>query len=236
MPVAELCTVDLRLLLTMAATCLLVGCTDQSKVKTSITGRGPSAASHTEVRWSNGVRHGPARIALPDGSTKEGLYASGLKEGIWVWRSSTGDTLGTTAYATGKLHGWSVERKEDVAVREAHYAHGVANGPRITRYTDGHPASLVWFIDGQEHGTAWRWNQRDTVNIGKRTVGQYVHGVAQGTWRRYYANGVLNVENDYVNGVRHGHSKLWGPDGTLLRHLEYRNDVVVRTIVDKVPS
>lgn len=196
--------------------------------------KAPAGAAQTVVRWAGDVRQGLARIALPDGSVKEGPYARGLKEGTWVWRSATGDTLGTTAYAAGKLHGWSVERIKEVAVREALYAEGVANGPRITRYADGHPASLVWFIDGKEHGTAWRWNQRDTLNIGKRTVGQYVHGVAQGTWRRYYANGVLNVENDYVNGVRHGTSKLWGPDGTLLRHLEYRNDAVVRTFVDRL--
>lgn len=186
------------------------------------------------MTWADGVRQGPARIVLPDGSVKEGLYANGLKEGMWVWRSATGDTIGTTAYAAGKLHGWLVQRKKDVAVREALYAHGVANGPRITRHASGHPTSLEWFIDGKEHGPAWRWNLRDTLNIGKRTVGHYVHGLAQGTWRRYYANGVLNVENDYVNGVRHGTSKLWGPDGTLLRHLEYRNDAVVRTIVDRV--
>lgn len=180
------------------------------------------------------MRNGAARLLLPDGSTKEGRYVDGLKEGTWVRRNAAGDTVGTAAYVSGKLHGWLVERKKNVVVREALYAQGVANGPRITRHASGHPTSLDWFEDGKEQGPAWRWNLRDSANVGKRTVGWYEEGLAQGTWRRYYANGMLNVENDYVNGVRHGTSKLWGPDGTLLRHLEYRNDGVVRTIVDRL--
>lgn len=230
----ELCTVRASLAWYLTVTCLVVGCADQAVRDTTQTRLYRPDGAFAEVTWENGIKHGPARIVLPDGATKEGQYIDGRKEGIWVWRSASGDTLGTTAYDAGRLHGWMVERQKEVVVRETLYAWGKANGPRITRFHNGHPASLVWFIDGLEHGTTWRWDQRDTEHTGRRTVGQYVHGVAQGTWRRYYANGVLNVENHYVNGVRHGTAKLWGPDGTLLRHLEYRNDRVVRTIVDRL--
>lgn len=160
----------------------------------------------------------------------------GLKEGNWTWLSSAGDTIGTTAYATGKLHGWLVERKGRVALREERYVHGVAHGPRITRYANGHPASLVWFVEGHEHGPASFWFQRDTVNVGKVIKGQYDHGAMAGTWRRYYSDGILCNENNFANGVRHGIWTLWARDGSVLRQVEFRNDKLFRTIVDRVPK
>lgn len=232
----ELCTVRASFPLYLTVTCLVAGCSDPSVREAAQIKENRPVAAFAEVTWSNGTKHGPARITLPDGSTKEGNFVGGKKEGIWVWRSATGDTIGTTAYSAGKLHGWLVERSGHVSVREARYDNGIANGPRITRYPDGHPASLVWFIEGHEHGPAWFWNQRDTVNIGKLIKGQYEHGTIAGTWRRYYSDGVLCNENNFANGVRHGIWTLWDRNGSVLRQVEFRNDKLVRTIVDRVPK
>jgi len=42
-----------------------------------------------------------------------------------------------------------------------------------------------------------------------------------GTWKRWYANGVLAAENNYRNGKSQGTWKYWDSEGKLTRQLEY---------------
>ena len=42
-----------------------------------------------------------------------------------------------------------------------------------------------------------------------------------GTWKRWYENGVLAVEMNYRNGKNHGTWKYWDANGKLTRQIEY---------------
>lgn len=47
-----------------------------------------------------------------------------------------------------------------------------------------------------------------------------------GTWRRWYDNGVLAVEMNYQNGRNHGTWKYWDKEGKLTRQIEYWDGAV----------
>ena len=179
-------------------------------------------------------KEGPAVLHLRDGALKQGRYAEGLKTGQWVEVSADGDTTSISFYSNGRAHGLWQRFANGRRIYLACYLNGVEQGSRISWHLNGAPASLVRFVDGKEEGIAHRWRLSDAENFGLHDTGPYVHGLAQGTWRRYYADGVLCVENDHVNGVMHGFSTLWARDGTLLRKVEYRNNEKVRTIVDRL--
>ena len=182
----------------------------------------------------NGIKEGAALLDLPNGGVKSGSYSGGLKNGLWTELDAAGDTTWCMGYTQGRAHGTWQRFTKGRLVYQAHYWNGMAHGPRLTWHTNGAPASLVRFVHGKEEGIAHRWRLSDEENYGMHDTGPYVHGLAHGTWRRYYADGVLCNENEHVQGVMHGISTIYARDGTILRQSEYRNNNKVRTIVDRL--
>lgn len=43
-----------------------------------------------------------------------------------------------------------------------------------------------------------------------------------GVWFRFYPNGQLKSQDLFADGVLHGTSRAWRPDGTLYRETSYR--------------
>jgi len=72
------------------------------------------------------------------------------------------------------------------------------------------------------HGPRHDWNP-----AGGRGEMTYTNGEIAGTQHRWYPNGQMHIEREWVRGVEHGRTRGWWPNGQQWFDHQYVNDVFV---------
>ena len=147
----------------------------------------------------SGCTH-PPRLALttpgleimPLGATFHGKPFTGSTFEL----SATGDTLASTSYQAGKLHGWA---RSWYALRR----------PREARR----------YVDGREEGLAEGW-----FSNGRRQFQRtFRAGVYHGTVTEWYSNGQLYHVGNYAAGQEQGRQLYYQPEGSIRANYDARN-------------
>jgi antitoxin component YwqK of YwqJK toxin-antitoxin module len=172
----------------------------------------PGGQLESEVRFVDGVRHGAYRELYPDGATRAaGSYERDELTGTARWWFPTGglqretiyDATGphvTEWYSNGQLAskrgpqgstdfpatGLILEYHANGVIKSrAHYAQGLREG------------ELEVFYDS---GARWE-------------VARYEHGELHGRQRKWWTNGRLALDTNWLGGALHGRYQRWYPSG-----------------------
>jgi antitoxin component YwqK of YwqJK toxin-antitoxin module len=139
---------------------------------------------------------GPFRATHPDGSpAAEGRFHAGLAVGRWRTRHPGGGIASEGGYLLGRREGVWLFRDADGALDDD--ATGV--------YEDGERIA-----DWQEEGL-----RRGMLRGGTLQEATYAGGLRNGPARGFHANGAIESEGGYVDGLRSGRWTYWNEDGSI---------------------
>ncbi|MXY34087.1 MAG: hypothetical protein F4186_00670 [Boseongicola sp. SB0676_bin_33] len=88
-----------------------------------------SASPVADGEHVGGLRHGPWRIAHPDGSVEEGCYIGGLLHGEWVLRDPAGRIIARERWCLGRSAGPGPVDGEDDLCGVLRFDECVRSGP-----------------------------------------------------------------------------------------------------------
>lgn len=119
---------------------------------------------------------------------------------------------------------------------------GKKNGMWLTYHPEGRIKTIENFIDGDVEGLALKFDKRGQISEkafyangkfnGEHTTYKfgrpletipYNHGEINGRVIRYYINGRMKEEIDFVNGVQHGYYNHYNADEKIDMRYEYSN-------------
>lgn len=141
-------------------------------------------------------------------------YDEGLKEGLTYIYDDSCNLLRTENYRDDKLDGKVREffTGDSVVKWVVPYDQGVRDGIAFEYARDGRIITIVDY----DHGFI---KKKEEINR-KNNLGK------QGTWRTFYSNGALHIEERYKNNVLHGYYKEYDKDGKLVTALLYIDGIV----------
>ncbi len=164
-----------------------------------------------QLRWRgtylDGERHGQYLVYYKGGDLRfDYVYERGLPTGTWR-EYYVGEVLQTeTEYQNGKRHGrhrsWDRPRGDGTGVPTGGQGvltidSGFENGVRHGQHREFHPNTGELRVEGR-------------VDQDRRV----------GTWRRYHPSGVLQLEQEFVEGVQQGTEIGYDADGNRLEVVE----------------
>ena len=74
-------------------------------------------------------------------------------------------------------------------------------------------------MDHVPHGMC-RWDRDDWY-----VIAEYSHGKLNGHRTRFYSNGTIFSESDWIDGERHGHRTVFNEDGRIKWEADYIHGV-----------
>lgn len=188
---------------------------------------------------------GIMRDGKPDGYWKtyneagilisEGNRVDFMLDSVWRFYNDSGTLIMEITYGGGLKNGIRKTYAED-GITEEVFVNDVKQGLAKTFDREGQLIRTVPYENGLEQGFAMEYDKEGTVislieyrrgyilsreNINRRDGA----GLKQGKWKFFYPSGSLQLEGTYVNDVRDGYFKEYGPDGKLLSVRKYSQGV-----------
>lgn len=177
--------------------------------------------------------------------TERGYYTNGKKDSLWTrFHFGTTQPMTVTHYKNGDKNGVEKQyNKDGVVTLESHFKDNQLNGPwkrfydngvlrdeatmengkevgeRRSYYESGALQSLTHpFIDGL---TEWMWfYENGNLKFIKTVKGRNkVHGLL----RTFHENGLLQAQEEFVDGVRNGLSMTFDENGNKTQEGHYEN-------------
>ncbi len=125
-------------------------------------------------------------------------------------------------YIDGKLNGLAVTYSSfGYKVLEENYRNDTLTGKYYKYYNDGAPQVAGEYLDGLFHG---RWIYYS--NHGK-IVGMGEFDKGSGTQKAWWPDGQIKREVSYVNNLKNGAERWYGPDGKLEKVIYFEDGVEV---------
>ncbi|WP_172843093.1 toxin-antitoxin system YwqK family antitoxin [Ichthyobacterium seriolicida] len=171
----------------------------------------------------------------------KGFYNDGLKDGYFRFFGPDGKLLYIEKYINGVLDkknrevskiktskefypNMSVKRKSNLingnldGIQREYDERGIVKKSFV--YENGILIQEGGIIDdnGLKNGF-WKYYKNDKLN----SCGNYVNGQKQGIWKYYYPNGVLEQEENFLDGKLDGEKIWYYRDSKLLRKENYKN-------------
>ncbi len=136
------------------------------------------------------------------------LYVNDLKQGISYYYypplpGKTGKLHKIINYKDGKKHGLSKE------FSKVETLHGVPLLITLTEYHNGYQINKE------------KINRKDK------------NGLKQGTWKQFYQNGRVKIEENYFNDKLHGYYKEFDKKGIMVLAIRYENGVIVEENIEE---
>lgn len=184
---------------------------------------------------------GIMREGKPDGYWKtyndkgilvsEGNRKDFILDSIWRFYSDSGFLITEIQYEGGLKNG--IRRTyHNNEVLEERFIQDIKQGLSKLYDAEGRLLKTIPYVNGLEEGLAMEYDRDGVVisltefkrgyivsreNINRRDK----NGLKQGKWKFFYENGVLQLEGQYINDLRDGYFKEFGPDGKLLSISKY---------------
>ena len=183
-----------------------------------------------------GRRHGNWHISEP-GSTWEGAYLRGHKQGPWT--ETTGTTTKLIHWDQDEMHGPYEIIEQGQRRVWGEYRAGKQHGKWVTNYSGTEQAQLmITYVDGVAEGPQAQWDSagrlvfRGQLVDGSRSglweerqgggmaTGHYEHGSPAGLWT-VQLSGKARSETNYAAGKKHGTETRWDVAGKVASVCEW---------------
>ncbi len=163
-------------------------------------------------------------IRLPDGSSEEGYYRNGNREGVWR------KTFPDGSWAVGHFHRgrrvgqWNFYYPDGRLKAQGQFLDDVQHGVWTQWYANGRRSKQFTYSRGEKHGPFMAWHP----NGMPQQKGHYHHDQLHGPWQSWYRNGQQQSQGQYLHGKRHGLWRFWDASGELSVEVEYEHGKELR--------
>ena len=167
----------------------------------------------SEITWAgNEIRDGLARMWYPNGRLRnEGTFEKNTPVGLHKRFYPNGQLVAEESYVEGVIDGPLVEYHDNGAKKqEGQFSAGKQAGTWRSFFPDGAKQSEGAFLDGLKSGTWTSWHPTGEVQMEMPYDDQ---GRIQGTVLRKHADGSLEAQLTYVDGLVQGEVTQTWPDG-----------------------
>lgn len=166
----------------------------------------------------------------------EGNRKNFLLDSIWKFYSDSGNIVQEINYSEGRKNGKRISYFKN-EISEENFINDIKNGYSYKYYSDKSVKFKVNFIEGREEGTAREYAKDGSVItlieykkgyiISSENINRTREGLKHGTWKEFYPNENLKIEENYSYGKKHGYFKEYYDDGNLKKITKYINDVLI---------
>jgi len=165
---------------------------------------------------------GQQRSKSQDGFVSQGWTICGEKWGTWETYSSEKQLVKRERYLCDQHHGfyeeWYLSTNMNQPQRkvEGKYYLGQRDGTWKVWHPNGKIRWISHFYRGTPQGIAQEWFSHSLNNQQiMKLSGEYHVGKKVGTWKAYYPDGAIELEQTYVDGQLHGVAKEYYAYGGL---------------------
>lgn len=185
-----------------------------------------------EQLFSDDAETGGYRYYYGNGQlSEEGFKKDGELHGIRRNYRVNGSLSSVYSYLDGELHGWgetydpdgklikrvkyefgwyaAIELYNEKGERYQRFDIGPGRVKVLETFPDGSKSMEHNFMNGVDDGPFKRWYPNGKLSI----EGNYVNGKEHGTWKYWYTNGKVSKEVTFDLGERHGMEKEWYDNG-----------------------
>jgi antitoxin component YwqK of YwqJK toxin-antitoxin module len=170
-----------------------------------------------QVSYKMGIQHGPTTDYYADGTVAtQGQYKNGRQDGLWVIFSAEGYKLAQGSYLLDENDGdWEYYHSNGHVLSEGRYLRGKQIGI-WTDWTDAGKKKVEfdYGASGKERIiNMWNEQGKQVITNGSGQYKSYYDengtvleagpirdGYRSGNWKRYYANGSVQIESEYQQG------------------------------------
>jgi len=193
-----------------------------SCTKTSVTYY-ENGQKSTEITYRNSTPVGEAYFWHPNGELMQlNSYEDGKVNGTLKRWHPNGNPEAEEEYKNDLRHGISKQFNNDGALTlEAYYKNDTLNGAYREFYPDGSIKISGGYQNGLFEGE-WKWYDYDGVVLGEASFHQG-SGI-QKAWRR---DGTLLREVEYYQNLKHGSSIHFNEKGEVEKQIKYDRDSVI---------
>lgn len=179
----------------------------------------------------------------------EGKRTNFLLDSTWNFYNQSGELVQQIDYRLGKKSGYSLEYiysnpenpGQPTLVSKELYVNDKKEGESYYYYNTGELWQIVYYREGQRHGITREFS-KDGIQI---TILEYSNnylinrerinrtdsfGKRQGTYKTFYDNGQLKMEQNFKDDQLDGSYREYAPDGTLKIAMRYE----LGAIIDKI--
>lgn len=192
---------------------------------------------------------GTMRDGKPDGYWKtyseygkiksEGNRKNFELDSIWKFYNEQGKLAFAFTYKNGKKTGSKkiYDTKEGFVITSENYESDLKQGNTINYYKNGNIKQTIPFVNGKEEGAGFEYAPDSTIiTLTKYKMGfvqreekinrKDANGLKQGSWKEFYANGLVRIEVNFTDDKMNGYYKEYTVKGSLLNTTKYINGVV----------
>lgn len=178
----------------------------------------------------------------------EGKRTNFLLDSVWVFYSSTGDTLEKINYLYGKKNGYYYKYSSDpvagnyVSSREL-YAGDKKEGVAYIYFPSGKIKQSIPYSSGDIDGLSKEYDIEGNIitlmeynnnrMISRERINRVDNnGFKQGVWKEFYPSGTLKKEENYKDNVLHGYYQEYNNNGSVTITMLYENGSIVESTND----
>jgi uncharacterized protein len=196
----------------------------------------------TEVNYTDNLANGYFKKFFASGRiASEGWYVNGAAQGTWIDYFPNGKKFFERYFLNDAARGWQVyylpngkmDREElyedELNVLTIYYdslgkvadslVFPAGNGEFITHFPNGKVRTKVSQKAGFLQGKLYRYFYNGKLE----SEGDFVDGNENGLLKTYWLNGKIRMQANYQNGIVEGSYKIWNEDGTPFLDWNYKD-------------
>ena len=196
----------------------------------------------SEKYYNNNKRDGKWNSRYENGYKQvEGIYRDGVPDGLEIYWHKSGQKYREITYKYGKIDGLDIhwydngEKKKEglyrngILISEKYWTHGcMDNGEYILFYKNGEILLRGNLKNNRFQGEFIEYGYFGTRHVyHKRSVKYYKDGQLHGQFIRYFDNGDVNVQGNYIDGQKEGNYIYYDMDGKIYWEGVYHDDVLI---------
>lgn len=179
----------------------------------------------------------------------EGKRTNFLLDSIWNFYNQAGERTQSISYNLGEKNGFSLAYVYDnplnpgqpTIVSKELYVNGRKEGYSYYYYPSGEVQEMIYFKNNQKHGLAREFDKdsviisvmeyKDNYLVNRERINRNdKQGRKQGTYREYYENGAVKIEEHYLDNQLHGYYREFDGRGVLVTAIRYERGEIKEEI------
>lgn len=153
-----------------------------------------------------------------------GRYILDYPDGTWEWYFEDGSVRKTQEFLDGLENGPVLEYNDsNQVILRGQYVDGLRTGTWI--FTEDKTMETGEFVNDLKEGT-WitRWIETEQI----RSQTEWINGVKEGNYVRYFENGQIQMRGKYSNDKKQGIWEYFATNGARIVTVEYDDDVELK--------
>ncbi len=179
----------------------------------------------------------------------EGRRTNFLLDSIWNFYNQAGELLQSISYNLGEKNGFSITYIYDnplnpgqatIISREL-YVNGLKEGNSFYYYPTGELKEMIYFKSNSKHGQAREFSKdsviisvleyKDNYLINRERINRTDKvGRKQGSYREYYENGSVKMEEHFLDDQLHGYYREFDVRGVVVTAMRYERGEIKEEI------